>query len=105
MSKIELTTPTSALKAARRAIGFASMGALPSQHVAQKVLTQLDRTIPAGELTKSRELLAEIVAQHVLPTEKAAYSAFKETQDAIDKLNQRDAEVDGEEEAEPNRPS
>lgn len=68
----------SALRAARRAVGFAQMGVLPSQTIVSNVLRQMDRVIDMNRLPQTREILSDIIATHVLPTQKKAYGAMEE---------------------------
>lgn len=68
----------SAIKAARRAVGFAQQGALVSQTMVRNVKNQLDRVMPAQELPQTRQLLEQMLQAPVVPSEKRAFLAGEE---------------------------
>lgn len=82
-----------ALKAARRVIGFAQQAANPSQQVAKNVIKQLERALPATAAIKAKDLLREIVATNVLPSEKKAYEAGEEIRQLFDQAKQSPIEM------------
>lgn len=90
----------SALKAARRAIGFAQQGALPSQTVARNVRTQIDRVLPGGELQQTRALLDDMVQTNVLPSEKKAFLSGEELRRVYEKVKVAPMQVNEQAESE-----
>lgn len=96
-----------AAKAARKAVGFASMGVTPSSVNSNNVLLKLERNFGKDDLSVTREFLREIAANPVLPSEKSCVAAMteireslkalalQETQEMIDDIHQEQSEAPG----------
>jgi hypothetical protein len=78
-----------ALNNARRVLGFAAMGVLPSPVKAQMALNKLVREIPAElqiRLVDAKTVLQQLATENTLPTMKKANGAMDQVKEVKDSL-------------------
>lgn len=86
-----------AIKTARKAIGFAAMGALPSPSVIKTTLTKIERELAPAVLADTRALLVNIQENPVLPSEKRCKVAMDEIEKTLNIIRMQMAEQNAEE--------